>query len=82
MQLYICIYIYINLVSEAIIRRRVSQRFYLLMFQMEKFHHSMRCSPKDHQILESTYNQCDSVYYISYEFKIDECQTELHCLYH
>ena len=39
-----------------------------------------RCSAKDYYILEDTYNQCDSVYYILYESKIDKCHTELHCL--
>ena len=29
---------------------------------MDKFHHSMRSSAKDHKILEGTYNECGSVY--------------------
>ena len=55
--------------------------FYLLMFQMERFHYNMRCRTKDPLTLEGIYNQCDSDYYISYEPKADICHNGLHCQY-
>ena len=48
----------------------IDKKFYLLIFQMEKFHYNMRCTTKDHLILEDIYSQCDSDCYISMNPKL------------